>query len=51
MLWVWIDKEIVVGKWEGDQVGGGVQQSLRKSKREAERRHKSKIWVQDVQVV
>ena len=50
MLLAWIDVEVVMGKCEGDQVGDRVQQGVRKLRREA-KRHKSKIWVQDVEDV
>jgi hypothetical protein len=51
VLLAWIDVEVVMGKCEGDQVGDGVQRGVRKLRREAKRRHKSKIWVQDVEDV
>ena len=48
---VWIDVEVVVGRCGGDQVGSGVQQSVRKVEREAERSYKSKIWARNVRAV
>jgi hypothetical protein len=51
VLWVWIDVEFIVGRCGGDQVGGGVQQSVRKVEREAERSYMSKIWARNVRAV